>query len=203
MFLLGLGVLSVSRIRQAEDQPAVVSVGPAAGTDLAIYAKQRESDLVGRSGALSAVVSFSEYVPEAEVAALVRGMKVTAYLVTAPLHTAEVTRDVAAWRTEFREAAVADRDEITVSLQAGSDPATTASSQAALDALNVTIGALDGNIPVVFGVVIEGDAASVRRLVGKPKVRIVDPVERVVAERGAVRGARPEETRSGEPSTRP
>lgn len=203
MFLLGLGVLTVSRIRHAQDQPAIVSAGPAAGTDLAIYARQRESDLAGRSGTLSAVVSFSEYVPEGEVASLLQGMKATAYLVTAPLHKPEVTRDVAAWRTQFREAAVADRDEIVASLQAGADPAAGAGAQAAVDALNVTIGALDGNIPVVFGVVIEGDAASLRGLVGKPKVRIVDLVERVVAERGAVRGARPEETRSGEPPTRP
>lgn len=203
VFLLGAGVLTVARIRQAEDLPEIVSSGPAIGTDPAIYAKQRQGDLAERSGRTSAVVSFSEYVPDAEVASLLGGAKPTWYLVAAPRHEPELTRDVAAWRTEFREAAIADRDELAASLQTAPDPAATSSAQAALDALNATIGALDGGVAVVFGAVVEGDAEALRGLLGAPKVRIVDPVEPVAARRGAVRGVRPEEAQVGHPPRRP
>lgn len=205
VFLLGAGVLVISAISQGTDSPATLAAaGPGPGTALQTYTTQRHLAIAETKGKSVAIVSLREYVPDDGVRAIVPGVTVRRYLVAAPGGKPEVTGDVSEWRAGARKLAIDERDALTKQISTLENPEFEQTSQQDIELLNKLIGGLDAKVPVIFGVIVEGDAEALAKLVTDPKVRLVDPIPPSTADDSTVRGVRPEEGETaGNPPARP
>lgn len=189
----------------------VVAGGPAAGEAVAGYLAERQAALEGAEGTRVAVVSLTSYRPDTavdDVLGAVGGLEVLARL--AAVRGGEpsvVTGPISSWLVETRGAIQAERDEIAALLPTIEDPADPfiATYTEDLARLDAQLATLDPAGDLVFGVVVRGSADALRRLAGRPEVRLVDVAEGADADDlTAYRGLRPEETdAAGTPPTRP
>ncbi len=199
VFVLGVVVVAVTSGGDGDDAPA--AVGPVIGSTVDDYVADRHERLAELEQPARVVVSFAEYVGEADAAEVV-GADVERWLVAAPGGAPQVTDDPAAWRVEFAAGARAEAAEIEELLPTVEDEEFVEQYEADIDRALEMAEALDAGDPVVFGVVITGEPSELRRLRTEPRVRLVDPVEPDAS--GEPRGVRPEETSTvGEPRERP
>lgn len=199
VFVAGLVVLVVSTQGDGGELPA--GVGPPPGAEVDEYAAARHERLDELEGRVRAVVSLTRYLDESAVEEVVGG-GIERWLVAAPGGSPRVTDDPAAWRDEFATAARAEAAELEDLLPTVEDEEFAAQYRADLDRALEIAEALEAGDPVVFGVVITGEAGDLRRLLDEPAVRLVDPVQPEA--RDEPRGLRPEETElAGEPPERP
>lgn len=199
VFVVGVVVVAVTSDGDGDDTPA--SVGPVTGSTVDDYVADRHERLAELDQPARAVVSFTEYIGEADAAEVV-GAHVERWLVAAPGGAPQVTDDPPAWRAEFAAGARAEAADLEELLPTVEDEEFIEQYEADIDRALEMAEALDAGDPVVFGVVITGDPADLRRLRTEPRVRLVDPVEPDAS--GEPRGVRPEETSTvGEPPERP
>lgn len=199
VFAVGMLVVVVTSAGDGADVPA--SVGPPHGAAVDDYVAERHERLAELEQRARVVVSFDDYLDEADAAELV-GADVERWLVAAPGGAPQVTDDPAAWRAEFAAGARAEAAEIEALIPTVDDEEFVEQYEADIDRALEMAEALDAGEPVVFGVVIVGEPPDLRRLESRPRVRLVDPVEPDA--RDEPRGLRPEETATvGEPPERP
>lgn len=199
VFVVGILVVVVTSGGEGDDAPA--SVGPPIGASVDEYVTERHERVTELEQRARAVVSFTGYLSEADAVA-VADAEVERWLVAAPGGAPQVTDDPAAWRTEFAAAARAEAAELEALIPTVEDEEFVGQYEADIDRALEMAEALDAGDPVVFGMVITGEPADLRRLEAEPRVRLVDPVEPDA--RGDPRGLRPEETGTvGEPPERP
>jgi hypothetical protein len=185
-------------------------IGPDRGAVLATYIADRGKalDNFGADGTGVAVVSFERYATEAEARAAVAGaVEIGALLVAAPGGEPEVVRgSLRDWGVDARDAAGDERQELEKLLASDTidDPEFADFYAAEVIRLKRLEAALDPEGPVVFGLLVQGPAESLRAIARAPGVRLVDVASGAVDAQADVRGLRPEETeRAGEPATRP
>lgn len=201
VFVVGILVVVVTSADDGGDAPA--SVGPPHGAAVDEYVAERLERLAELEQRARVVVSFGEYLSEADAAEVVGvDVDVARWLVAAPGGAPQVTDDPAAWRAEFAAGARAEAAELEALIPTVEDEEFVEQYEADIDRALEMAEALDAGDPVVFGVVIIGEPADLRRLGTEPRVRLVDPVEPDA--RGEPRGIRPEETATvGDPPERP
>jgi hypothetical protein len=188
-------------------------IGPLPGSSVTAYVRSRSSALagVGDGDTRAAVVSFAAYrtvaAARAEVEA-VDGVEVEAVLLALPggrptsVDAGVDPSDVVA---DQRAQAASEKAALEELLPTVTDADFKLQYQADIDRLTALL-ARPGDVgPVVHAVVVVADGAALRRLAGRPGVRLVDPgpAARVPGPAG-VAGLRPEENiRAGVPATRP
>jgi hypothetical protein len=183
-----------------------VDIGPPAGTEVSTYMAARERALADASGNRLAVVSFDQYVSEADAKAAVGSVSVSKLLAAPPGGTPSV---VSGSMTNWAEQQVAgsreERDELQKMLPTVDDPAFRDFYQAEVNNLTMVIDGVKPDGPLVFGALVRGDADDLQQLARRPDVRLVDVGRsNKISPDAAYRGLRPEETaRAGEPPTRP
>ena len=216
-FVLSAGVaLAVSRndtagenggeIGSVEDALIGTGTGPLAGTDLATYEAGRRRALAEAEGKWAAIVSLRDYMTQEAFAEQFGPYQPDAVLVAAPGGEPEVvTGDVADWADQARAAAETERKELQSMLETSDDKAFKDQFASDIERIGKLLENLDPAKPLVFGFVVSGSTAELKRLEGRPDVRLVDIVARKVPSSPAyLRGVRPEETvRAGDPHTRP
>jgi hypothetical protein len=184
----------------------VADLGPVKGAALNDYIKKRQEALAEASGKHLAVVSLGRYTTEAE-ARTTAGSAGIVGLLAAPQGGAPslVTGDLRGWADEQKAAARAERDGFEGQLKDTDDPESRAQFQAEIKRLNGLIEHVTPSGLVVFGVVVNVDAAKLRDVAKAPGVRLVDVGTSDQAASGVqYRGIRPEETtQAGEPEFRP
>lgn len=199
VFVVGALVVVVTSGDGDDAGPA--PVGPSFGAEVPGYVEERHERLDEMEGDVRAVVSFTAYASDEDARSTVGG-DVEGWLVAAPGGEPRVTADPSAWRVESADAAREEAAELEALIPTVEDDEFAAQYRADVDRALELAEALDAGDPIVFGVVITGDAAELRRLRRAPEVRLVDPVEPDA--RGAPRGLRPEETAVvGQPPERP
>lgn len=212
LFLLGAGGLAAAYVHHHSNHATprapgsiVVSAGPVRATPVARYLSEREPILAKANGHVTAIVSFKAYLPDDQVASVVRGVHRTRFLVAAPGGEPDATSDVKQWRTATMRQAAAEIPEFERVLPSLSqDPEFAAQSRADLERDKKIVAALQNDAPIVFGVVVDGDAGAMRALSKKHDVRFVDIAPDAAAGDIDVHGLRPEETvAAGDPPQRP
>lgn len=184
------------------------AVGPDRGDAVATYIAERRKALAELEGDRVAVVSFERYATETEARTAVAGaVEVGALLVAAPGGEPEVVHgSLRDWGVDARKAATDERAEIEKILATGTvdDPEFATFYEEEVLRLERLEDALDPEGPVVFALLVQGSAASLRAIAAAPGIRLVDLAPGAVAPQSEVRGLRPEETeKAGEPATRP
>lgn len=220
-FVLSAGVaLAVSRnddsssaggvraggVGSVEDALIGTGTGPLAGTDVATYEAGRRRALGEAKGRWAAVVSLRDYMTQEAFTEQFGAYQPEAVLVATPGGESEVvTGDVRDWAEQARAAAEEERKELQSMLDTSDDKAFKDQFASDIDRIGKLLENLDPTRPVVFGFVVSGSTAELRRLAGRPDVRLVDLVARKTPSSLVyLRGLRPEETvKSGEPRTRP
>jgi hypothetical protein len=208
LFLLGAGVLVAGLAHRhgarSESQVRTVSAGPPTGTPIPAYTTARHAALDIAHGHAVAIVSLRRYATESDARRIVHDVHVDRFLVAAPAGAPDVTADVGRWRDATARQADADAAEIDKLLPTVEDPDFRAQYERDRDAYRVTAAALRRDAPVVFGLVVDGDADAFRRIAAGSDVRVVDLAPDDVAHGGDVTGLRPEETvAAGTPPERP
>lgn len=195
---------------RSDDQPvgqlSSADIGPAPGTDLNTYISQREKALDDASGRRLAVVSFDQYVTEGDAKAAADSVSVTRLLAAAPGGPPSVvTGSIGSWVEDQVRVSREDRDELQKMLPTVDDPAFRDYYQAEINNLTVLVDRVKPDGPLIFGLVVRGDAKDLKKLASRPNVRLVDVGESAKTSSDALyRGLRPEETvRADEPPTRP
>jgi hypothetical protein len=209
VFLLGAGALAAAAVNhhktKTEDAAETVSAGPVRGTPLARYVEDRTAELANARGRVTAIVSFTTYVSDADAAKRTRGLHIDRWLIAAPGGEPKDTTDVKGWRESTIRAVtgeIADFEQILPTLN--QDPEFEQQTRHDLEADRKILTGLQGDAPIVFAVVVDGDAALVSKLARTAGVRLVDLAPREVARGGTVTGLRPEETvAAGDPPERP
>lgn len=183
------------------DQGPVVAIGPEAGLEVTGYVDARRERLTAVEGRRVAVVSFTDYVSEPEVADLL-GEAVERQLLLVALpgdepRTAETVQAV-------REVAVADAEsqveEIAGLVNTVDDEEFAAFYREELLRYRQLLDEA-GRDDVVFGAVVVGRAGDLRALAARAGVRLVDVgAGDDLADDATLVGLRPEESlRTGEP----
>jgi len=210
VFLLGAGALAaaaVNRDHRHQSSPAVesVSAGPVRGTPVARYVDDRTREARLAHGKVTAIVSFRSYLRESDAINVVAGARVRRWLVAAPGGEPTDTTDPKKWRESTARQVtgeIADFQQILPTLT--QDPEFEQQTRKDLEADQRILTGLQQGSPIVFAVVVDGDAAAVRKLVDGKLVRLVDLAPREIADGGTVIGLRPEETvAAGDPPSRP
>lgn len=199
--VFAVGILAVVLTSDGDGGDVPAPVGPPIGTAADDYVAERHERLAELDQRARVVVSFNEYLSGADTTEVV-GPDVERWLVAAPGGASQVTDDPAAWRAEFAAGARVEAAELEELIPTVEDEEFVEQYETDVDRALEMAEALDAGDPVVFGVVIIGEPAALRRLAAEPRVRLVDPVEPDA--RGEPRGLRPEETATvGEPPERP
>jgi len=209
VFLLGGGVLAVTRVNHrnnkndtpVSEQPA----GPDRAAPLEQYINDRKAELAQAKGRVTAVISLRAYTTEDQARAITNGVRVARWLVAAPGGEPDVTDNVKSWRDGVVRAA---QDEITefekLIPTLSQDPDFERQSRQDLETDRKLVTAVQGGVPLVFGVIVEGDAAALRTIAKRDEVRLVDIAPGALSESADVHGLRPEETvAAGDPKERP
>ena len=211
-FLLAAGVgFALSREEDAADTLSKPgdgaaleqgTIGPLPGATLEAYERSARRTLAEAEGRLDAVVSFSRYLTEADARAIVPGG--SPLLVAAPSGSPRVVTDLAAWATEERAAAEAERGELEALIPTVDDPAFATQYRRDIARLERLRDRIDPGGRIVYGVVVKDDVRELRALAKHRDVRLVDVARPGVGEVTTFRGIRPEETDvANEPPTRP
>ncbi|MDQ4133773.1 MAG: hypothetical protein M3179_11350 [Actinomycetota bacterium] len=192
------------------DQPvgqlSSVDIGPAPGTDLNTYMSERQKALDNASGKRVAVVSFDQYVTEPDAKAAADSVSVAKLLAAAPGGSPSVVSgSIGSWAEDQVRVSREDRDELQKMLPTVDDPAFRDYYQAEINNLTVLVDRVKPDGPLVFGLVVRGDAEDLKKLASRPNVRLVDVGQSGKTSPDALyRGLRPEETaKADEPPTRP
>lgn len=183
-----------------------IDIGPSAGTELSTYIPAREKALADASGKRLAVVSFDQYVSEADAKAAVGSVSVSKLLAAPPGGTPSVVSgSMANWAEQRVAGSREERDELAKMLPTVDDPAFRDYYQAEINNLTMVIEGAKPDGPLVFGAVVRGDADDLQKLARGPNVRLVDiGTSNKISSDAAYRGLRPEETsKADEPPTRP
>ena len=212
-FLLAAGVgLALTRDEEIVDSVATggdggaalerAAVGPLPGATLDAYERSAGRRLSEARGRQTAVVSFSRYLTEGDARQVVPNA--TALLVAAPHGSPRLTGDLAAWAEEERAAAEAEKAELESLIPTVDDPAFATQYRRDIDRLERLLERIDPQGRIVFGAVVEEDAAELRLIAKDGAVRLVDVALADAGEITTFRGIRPEERDvANEPPTRP
>jgi hypothetical protein len=215
--LLGLVAVTIVRNNRS-DSPAkaaptspaggvaVGGLGPQPGDDLASYTSGRTAALAAATGQRVAVVSFTKYVNDAQARAVAGPVQVTAVLAAVPGGTpALVTGPFADWVNAQTADQRSEREEIQKLLPTVDDPQFKAFYNDEVARLGKLIDSVTPDAPLVFGVVVRGQAAALQGLARSPDVRLVDVAPSAAVKAGTPeRGIRPEETaKANDPAVRP
>ncbi|MGI9022785.1 MAG: hypothetical protein ACR2HV_06070 [Acidimicrobiales bacterium] len=207
----GLVFVSVNKESFDDTSPvagsaAPAGVGPEAGVDIAGYVDGRAAALADASGERTAVVSFPEYMSDAQARATVGGAQVVSVLAAVPGGLpAVVNGDMAGWVNGQVAEKRSERDEIRQLLPTVDDPQFKSFYQQEIDRLDGLLEGVDSDGPLVFGVVVRAPSSDLQALATKPQVRLVDVGPSATLKANTpIRGLRPEETvRANDPPTRP
>jgi hypothetical protein len=181
---------------QSERGGSVTAIGPLNGTDIAQYIPTRQADLAKASGERVAVVSFGRYVTAAEARTAAGQVPVVVLLAAPPGGAPSVVKgDLGEWAQQQKTAAVAERDQTAELLKTVDDPDFKSFYQSEVVRLNKLIAAVNPNGPVVFAVVVRGQAADLQALGRTPGVRLVDVgASAKTSDATEYHGVRPEQT---------
>ena len=179
------------------------AIGPLDRADLAAYIAERSAVLDGLAGNRAAVVSFTRYLREDEVRALVEA---EVLLVAGPGgDPSTLSGSLETWAEQQRKQANEEVANLEALLETTDQADFADTYREDIDRYRHLAGALDPKGALVYAAVVIASADELRALAGSDPVRLVDvgPSEQPPPE-GAVRGLRPEETaRAGEPPYRP
>jgi len=181
-------------------------IGPQAGIDLAGYSDERSADLASATGERAAVVSFRDYLSEAQARAAVGDAEVVSLLAAVPGGLPGVVEGgVAEWVDGQVAEKRTERDEIRQLLPTVDDPQFEAFYEQEIERLDALLADVTADGPLVFAVVVLAPASDLQALATNPLVRMVDVAASADVEPGApLRGLRPEETvQANDPPTRP
>ena len=194
----------------AEDSASLVrGIGPTPGAELGPYLDNRRKALAAASGQRVAVVSFNRYMTEAQARALTGGTPVKAVLAAIPGGApATVTTALGTWLDAEQSAMRTERDEIQKLLPTVTgDPEFKAAYEEDVKRLTDALNSVKADGPLVFGLVVEGTAESLRALAarGGADVRLLDVAPPEAPQPDSdFRGIRPEEIlEANDPPTRP
>jgi hypothetical protein len=182
---------------QQESGGAVVSVGPLDGTEIAQYIQDRQAALQKATGERAAVVSFDNYVTEADARAAAGQLHVVALLAAPPGGAPSVvTGDMGSWAQQQKSSATDQRDQTVELLKNGvDDPDYKAFYQSEVTRLNKVLATIDPKGRVVFGLVVTAPASALQALGKQPGVRLVDVATSAkVNGQTDYRGIHPEQT---------
>ena len=185
---------------------AVEDLGPEPGVDLSAYAQNRRAALAAASGERLAVVSLAAYATQSQARALSGSMQVVALLVAPPgMAPATVVGDLGTWTNGQTKTLREERDEISKLIPTVTDQAFKAFYTSEVERLSQAATALSPAAPIVFGVVVRGQAQALQALGARPDVRFVDVADGAEpAPKATYRGLRPEEqVKANDPSARP
>lgn len=212
IFLLAAGIgLALARDEDSVERIGVPdggaalekgTIGPLPGSTLAAYERSARGALSEATGRRQAVVSFRRYMSESDAREMVPGA--TALLVAAQSGTPRAVSDVGTWAKEERDSAEAEKAELEALIPTVEDPAFAAQYRRDIARLERLLERLDPAGRIVFGAVVEDEAAELRLIAADDSVRLVD-VERTGSGQVTVfRGIRPEEVDvANDPPTRP
>lgn len=221
-FVLAGGILAVANRaeeddrrskarRSSTDEPVVTdesplgsgTIGPLPGVDVNTFVRSRAEALAAAAGPRIAVVSFTEYRPEAAARSSLAGTTVRSLLVAAPGGEPAVVDDVARWAEDARGAATAEKAELEKLLPTVDDPDFQRQYREDITRIGRLLRTIDPSGPIVFGALVIADAEQLRTLARAPGIRVIDVGVDATAP-SEVRGLRPEEAvRAGDPPTRP
>lgn len=181
-------------------------IGPQPGGEIAAYLNERSAALAASGGERTAVVSFVDYLSEAQARATVGQARIVSLLAAVPggapgVVNAGLADWVAGQVADKRD----DRDQIQQLLPTVDDPQFKAFYQEEVDRLDALLEGVKPDGPLVFGVVVRAPVADLKSLARSPQVRLVDVAPTATVKSGApIRGLRPEEkVKANDPATRP
>jgi hypothetical protein len=210
LFLLGGGALaaaSVSHHHKSTVRGAAnaAPAGPDRATALERYIADRSAELGSAKGRLTAVVSFRAYATEEQAKRAVGNANIVRWLVAAPGGEPDVTDDVKRWRQGVVRSAqdeIAEFEKLIPTLS--QDPDFERQSRQDMETDRKLVAAVQGGTPLVFGVVVDADAALLRTIGTRAEVRLVDLAPSAKSANTDIHGLRPEEVvAAGDPSERP
>lgn len=210
--ILGLAVVVLGTggddVVERDDAAPIADLGPRPGADLERHQAEAAESLAEAGGRRAAIVSFTEYVDEADARAVLGldddpSVELRGWLVALPGGDPDVTTDI----DRFREAAVAGAEDQLVEIERLLPTVDDADFAEFYEDELVRYRALidQADAAPVFGAVVIAEASDLRALASQGAVRSVDvgPSDDI-ADGAVVRGIRPEETRTGgEPLVRP
>ncbi len=184
---------------------ADASIGPPANAEVGSYFDDRRLALSAATGERVAVISLDTYLSEADARARIGSLPVEALLAAAPgAHPSVVTAGLDAWAKNQVAADEVERDEIRKLLPTVTDAAFKSFYESEVVRLETAIRNASPNAAVVFGLVVQAPADTLRTLATTAGIRLVDVGDGVAAPGASYRGLRPEETtKVGQPATRP
>ena len=178
------------------------AIGPLPGATLEAYERSARRQLSEASGRRGAVVSFVRYLNEDDARELVPGA--TALLVAAPYGAPRMVDDIATWAEEERAAAEAEKGELEALIPTVEDQAFATQYRRDIARLDRLLERIDPKGRIVFGAVVEADAAELRVIAKDNAVRLVDVARPKAGKVTTFRGLRPEERDvANDPPTRP
>jgi hypothetical protein len=178
------------------------AIGPLPGATLDAYERSARRRLSAAGERHIAVISFRRYLTEGDARQV--APKATALLVAAPHGGPRMVSDLAAWADEERSAAEAEKAELESLIPTVDDPAFATQYRRDIDRLERLLERIDPKGRIVFGAVVEGDAAELRAIAKEEAVRLVDVAAADAGQITTFRGIRPEERDvANEPPTRP
>ncbi len=187
-------------------QSDVAGIGPVAGIDLAGYVSARAAALADAGGERLAVVSFTDYVNEAQARAMVGEVTVVSLLAAVPGGLPEVVNgSMADWVNGQVAEQRSERDEIRSLLPTVDDPEFASFYREEIARLDALLEGVDADGALVFAAVVKGSASDLKALATTPGVRLVDVAASSKTKADApMGGLRPEETvTANDPATRP
>lgn len=182
------------------------AIGPVAGVELATYTQRRQVALDKVTTPRATVVSFNQYMTEADARRVLQGYNVKGLLVAPPGGEAEVVRGrLDQWATSARQDAADQKVQFQDYLKDTKDPDFVKQYQAEVVRLDRLEKSLSPGGAIVFGALLVADPAGLHRLAATTGIRLVDvSATASIPDNGNIHGLRPEETAKAEtPLTRP
>jgi hypothetical protein len=184
----------------------VDAIGPVAGVELASYTQRRQVALDKVTTPRATVVSFAQYMTEAEARRVLQGYDVKGLMVAPPGGEADVVRGrLDQWAASARQDAADQKVQFQDYLKDTKDPDFVKQYQAEVVRLDRLEKSLAPGGAIVFGALLVADPAALHRLASTTGVRLVDVAATShIPTDTNIHGLRPEETAKADtPLTRP
>jgi hypothetical protein len=182
------------------------AIGPLAGDEVATYMQRRQVALDKVTTPRATVVSFTQYMTEADARRILQGYDLKGLMVAPPGGEADVVRGrLDQWAASARQDAADQKVQFQDYLKDTKDPDFVKQYQAEVVRLDRLEKSLSPGGAIVFGALLVADPASLHRLATTTGIRLVDvSATSHVPTDANIHGLRPEETaKAGTPLTRP
>jgi hypothetical protein len=182
------------------------AIGPVAGVELPTYTQRRQVALDKVTTPRATVVSFAQYMTEADARRVLQGYDVKALLVAPPGGEADVVHGrLEQWAASARQDAADQKVQFQDYLKDTKDPDFIKQYQAEVVRLDRLEKSLSPGGAIVFGALLVADPPALHRLASTTGIRLVDVAANThIPTDTNIHGLRPEETvKADNPLTRP